>query len=87
MKRLDRDFLSFFPYTSGYTFPPNEVGDPDPGKVFPARPMLFDPGASWHLIHQIHRMSARSSLTNWPDQRAGSGGSGRALAQARTWSR
>jgi len=52
-ERFDRDFLAFFQYTSGYTFARNGAGDRDP--EFPGRPMLFDPGASWLIAHQVHR--------------------------------
>ena len=54
-ERFDRDFLAFFQYTTGYTFARNGVGDPDPAREFPARPMLFDPKAEWLLYHQLHR--------------------------------
>jgi hypothetical protein len=53
--RLDRDFLAFFQYTSGYTFARNGSGDLDPAKEFPSRPVLFDPRAEWLLVHQQAR--------------------------------
>ena len=54
-ERFDRDFLAFFQYTSGYTFPRNGVGEADPGREFRSNPMLFDPGAQWLLYHQANR--------------------------------
>jgi hypothetical protein len=52
-ERIDKDFLAFFQYTTGYTFPRNGIGNPD--REFPNRPHLFDPEAKWILIHQIAR--------------------------------
>lgn len=51
--RFDRDYLAFFQYTSGYTFPRNGAGSPD--SEFSSRPMLFDPRAEWLLNHQQAR--------------------------------
>ena len=53
--RFDRDFLAFFQYTTGYTFARNGAGETDPGREFPARPILFDPRAEWLLVHQQAR--------------------------------
>ncbi len=53
-KRLDRDFLAFFQYTSGYTFARTGAG-PAGDSEFPSRPMLFDPRAEWLLEHQKAR--------------------------------
>jgi hypothetical protein len=52
-ERVDKDFLAFFQYTSGYTFPRNGIGASD--KEFPNRPHLFDPEGKWLLAHQQAR--------------------------------
>jgi uncharacterized membrane protein required for colicin V production len=54
-ERIDRDFLAFFQYTSGYTFARNGAGEPDPAREFPNRPFLFDARAEWLIIHQQAR--------------------------------
>ncbi|WP_435021922.1 hypothetical protein TA3x_002632 [Tundrisphaera sp. TA3] len=53
--RFDRDFLAFFQYTTGYTFARNGVGPADGMGEFKNKPMLFDPKASWLLLHQQAR--------------------------------
>jgi hypothetical protein len=52
-ERFDRDFLAFFQYTTGYTFPNNGSGPPD--REFPDRPRLFDAKADWLMTHQKAR--------------------------------
>jgi hypothetical protein len=52
-ERFDKDYLAFFQYTTGYTFPRNGIGPVD--KEFPNRPFLFDPEAKWLITHQKAR--------------------------------
>jgi hypothetical protein len=52
-ERFDKDFLAFFQYTTGYTFPRNGIGPYD--KEFPNKPWLFDAKADWLLVHQQAR--------------------------------
>jgi uncharacterized membrane protein required for colicin V production len=75
MPRFDRDFLAFFQYTSGYTFARNGVGEADPAREFPAKPMLFDPRAEWLLIHQQARpYGTEQILEDTPEGAAGAPG-------------
>ena len=67
-ERFDRDYLAFFQYTTGYTFARNGVGDADPAREFPNRPMLFDPRAEWLLVHQQARPYGTETIL--PDEAA-----------------
>jgi uncharacterized membrane protein required for colicin V production len=70
-ERFDRDFLAFFQYTTGYTFARNGAGEADPAREFPGRPMLFDPQASWLLVHQHYRpYGTEQILEEAPDPNA-----------------
>jgi hypothetical protein len=79
-ERIDKDFLAFFQYSSGYTFPRNGIGNPD--REFPNRPHLFDPEAKWILIHQIARpYGTEQILEDAPEPAGASGGAGAGTAQ------
>ena len=65
-ERFDKDFLAFFQYTSGYTFPRNGKGGADPQREFPSKPMLFDPGAMWMIDHEQARPYGTGNVLDDP---------------------
>ncbi len=68
-ERFDKDFLAFFQYTSGYTFPRNGIGPYD--REFPNKPWLFDPKADWLLIHQQARPYGTEQVLDEPAEAGG----------------
>ena len=75
---LDREFLGFFQYTTGYIFARTNGPSNDPFREYPAS-RLFDPKAEWLLRHQDARPYGTESVLGVdapPAEGGGAGGGG-----------
>ena len=74
---LDREFLGFFQYTTGYIFAKMNGPSNDPRREFPAS-NVFDPNAEWLIRHQDARPYGTESVlgTEAPPAEGAAGGGG-----------
>jgi len=72
---LDREFLGFFQYTTGYIFARTNGPSNDPYREYPAS-RLFDPKAEWLLRHQDARPYGTESVLGVDAPAEGAAGGG-----------
>lgn len=72
---IDREFLGFFQYTTGYIFANTGGVSNDPYREYPAT-TLFDPKADWLLKHQEARPNGTETVLGGEPAAEGAGGGG-----------